>query len=66
MPKTSSIRPVVVIQYQLLTDGQTKRQTHDDSIASRGKNWMRVATYVSSGCLSDVADVNKSTVGVGD
>jgi len=32
MPETSSIRPVVQIQYRLVTDGRTDRQTHDDSI----------------------------------
>jgi len=43
MPKkTSSIRPVVSIQYRSVTDRQTDRQTQDDSkyrtsIASRGK-----------------------------
>jgi len=46
MPKISSIRPVVSIQYGLVTDrqtdGQTERQTRDDSIcradmASSGK-----------------------------
>jgi len=35
--KTSSIRLVVSIHYRLVTDGQTNGQTHDDSIASRGK-----------------------------
>ena len=42
MPKTSSTRPVVLIQYRLVTDRHTDGQTHDDSkfrgsIASRGK-----------------------------
>ena len=43
MPKANSIRLVVSIQYRLVTDRWTDRQTHDDSIygasiASRGKN----------------------------
>ena len=47
MPQTSSIRPVVSIQYWLVivgetdrrTDGRTDERTHDDSkyVASRGK-----------------------------
>jgi len=41
--ETSSIRPVVSIQYRLVTDGWTDRRTRDDSIyrasiVSRGKN----------------------------
>jgi len=32
MPETSSIGPVVQIQYRFVTDGRTDRQTHDDSI----------------------------------
>jgi len=45
MPKTSSIRPVVSIQYRLVTDRWTHTQTHDDSIyhaniASCSKNWL--------------------------
>ena len=40
---TNSIRPVVSIQYRLVTDGRTDGRTHDDSTqraskASRGKN----------------------------
>jgi len=43
MPKPSSIRPVVLIQYQLVID----RRTHDDrkyraSMASRGKKRSRL------------------------
>ena len=43
MPKPSSIRPVVLIQCPLVTDGRTDGQTHDDSkyrasIASGGKS----------------------------
>jgi len=46
MPKPSSIRPVVLIQCPLVTDGRTDGQTHDDSkyrasIASGGKNASR-------------------------
>ena len=42
MPKTSSIRPVVSIQYRLVTDRRMDSRTRDDSIygagiASRGK-----------------------------
>ena len=42
VPKISSIRPVVLIHYRLVTDRQTDGQTHDDStyracIASHGK-----------------------------
>jgi len=32
MPQTSSVRSVVSIQYRLVTDRQTDRQTHDDDI----------------------------------
>ena len=37
MPKTNSIRPVIMIQYGLVSDGQTdtQTQTHDNSIVSR-------------------------------
>ena len=31
MLKLNSIRPVVLIQYRLVTDRQMSRQTHDDS-----------------------------------
>jgi len=48
--KTSSIRPVVQIQYRFVTDRQTDRRTHDDSkyrvsIASRGKNYEYVGHF---------------------
>jgi len=48
--KTSSIRPVVPIQYRFVTDRQTDRRTHDDSkyrvsIASRGKNYEYVGHF---------------------
>jgi len=35
VPKTSSIRPVMSIQYRLVTDGQTDKRTRDESIAQR-------------------------------
>ena len=42
MPKTSSIRPVVSIQYRLVTDGRDNSVCHA-SIASRGKNLLAAA-----------------------
>ena len=51
MLNTSSIRPVVSIQYRLVTDGDGR--THDDSkyrasIASRGKNCGKTCTRASN------------------
>jgi len=44
MPKTSSIRSVVLVELRLVTDGQTQTDTgswlqYRGCIASRGKNW---------------------------
>ena len=35
MPQNNSIRPVVSVQYRLVTEGQTDRQTDNDSIYRR-------------------------------
>ena len=36
MPKASSISPVALTQYRLVTDGRTDKRTHDNSIYRAG------------------------------
>jgi len=63
VPKTSSIRPVVSFQYQLVSvaDGQTDGRTHDDSIyrtsiASRGnKTWLSKHATICIGLVKQTS-----------